>query len=115
LTISPIVAALDLERFMREALAEAGRAGDRPIGAVVVHQGEVIARGRSRNRTGSSQPAHAELEALLALEGAKSGPATIRTPSSSRRSSRARCASALVMSDVPTSSSAAMMRSSTRT
>jgi tRNA(adenine34) deaminase len=67
LRVHPIVAALDLERFMREALAEAeaaGRDGEYPIGAVVVIDGEVVSRGRSRQRELESQLAHAELEAL---------------------------------------------------
>ena len=54
---------------MREALAEAeaaGRAGEYPIGAVVALDGEVISRGRSRQRELRSQLAHAELEALQA-------------------------------------------------
>ena len=52
---------------MREALAEAeaaGAAGEFPIGAVVALDGDVISRGRSRQRELRSQLAHAELEAL---------------------------------------------------
>lgn len=52
---------------MGEALAEAeaaGEAGEYPIGAVVVIDGAVISRGRSRQRELRSQLAHAELEAL---------------------------------------------------
>jgi tRNA(adenine34) deaminase len=63
----PVVAALDLEAFMRAALAEAesaGKAGEYPIGAVVVVNGEIAASGRSRQREVRSQLAHAELEAL---------------------------------------------------
>jgi tRNA(adenine34) deaminase len=65
--VHAIVAGLDLESFMREALAEAdaaGRAGEYPIGAVLVLDGAVIARGRSRQSELRSQLAHAELEAL---------------------------------------------------
>ena len=53
---------------MREALAEAeaaGKAGERPIGAVLVIGGEVVSRGQSRQEAKRSQLAHAELEALL--------------------------------------------------
>jgi len=53
---------------MRAALAEAeaaGLAGEYPIGAVVAVDGEVVSRGRSRQRERRSQLAHAELEALL--------------------------------------------------
>jgi tRNA(adenine34) deaminase len=55
------------EAMMREALAEAeaaGEAGEYPIGAVVALDGEVISRGRSRQRELRSQLAHAELDAL---------------------------------------------------
>src|SRR5947208_13795626 len=58
---------LNVEAMMREALAEAeaaGKAGEYPIGAVVVIDGAVISRGRSRQRERRSQLAHAELEAL---------------------------------------------------
>lgn len=66
--ISPDLAQLDLDEFMREALAEAeeaGRIGEYPIGAVVVLDGEIIARGRARHGEYRSQLRHAELNALL--------------------------------------------------
>jgi tRNA(adenine34) deaminase len=56
------------ERFMREALAEAeaaGEAGQLPIGAVLVLDGEIVSRGRNRYLERNTQLAHAELEALL--------------------------------------------------
>jgi hypothetical protein len=59
--------AIDHERFMREALAEskfALESGDLPIGAVIVCEGTVVARGRNRIRSDSSQLAHAEILAL---------------------------------------------------
>lgn len=46
--------ALTHEVYMAEALREAEQAGirgDRPIGAVIVHQGHIIARGSSRFAT----------------------------------------------------------------
>jgi tRNA(adenine34) deaminase len=52
---------------MSAALAEAeaaGEDGEYPIGAVVVIDGQIVSRGRSRNRARRSQLAHAELEAL---------------------------------------------------
>jgi tRNA(adenine34) deaminase len=58
----------DHARFMREALAEAeaaGEAGQLPIGAVLVLDGEVVSRGRNRYLERNTQLAHAELEALL--------------------------------------------------
>jgi tRNA(adenine34) deaminase len=63
------MAELDLVVYMREALAEAeaaGMAGELPIGAVLVVDGEIVARGRARQRELHSQLAHAELQALLA-------------------------------------------------
>ncbi len=58
------------ERYMREALMEAQEAlclGEVPVGAVVVRQGQIIARGHNRRETDRMATAHAE---LLALEGA---------------------------------------------
>lgn len=52
---------------MEEALRCAQRAleiGEVPIGAVVVHQGKVIARGWNRNISDSDPTAHAEIVAL---------------------------------------------------
>ena len=66
--ISPELESLDLEKFMKEALKEAeeaGRAGEYPIGAILVLDGEVIARGRARHGESKSQLRHAELNALL--------------------------------------------------
>jgi tRNA(adenine34) deaminase len=60
---------IDLDRLMGEALREAeaaGQAGELPIGAVVVIDGEIVSRGRSRQQERRAQLAHAELEALLA-------------------------------------------------
>jgi tRNA(adenine34) deaminase len=66
--ISADIEYLNLERFMREALMEAeaaGQAGELPIGAVLVLDGEIIARGRARHQESKSQLGHAELSALL--------------------------------------------------
>ena len=55
------------ESFMREALADAraaGEAGDVPVGAVVVSDGRVVARGRNRRQLSGDPTAHAEIEAL---------------------------------------------------
>ena len=55
------------DRFMREALelaAEAARAGEVPVGAVVVKEGRVIGRGFNRPVTSSDPTAHAEIVAL---------------------------------------------------
>lgn len=55
---------------MRAALAEAelaGEAGEVPIGAVVVCDGRVVARGRNRRETDADPTAHAE---MIAVRGA---------------------------------------------
>ena len=52
---------------MLEALAEAaaaGASGEVPVGAVVVHEGEVIARGSNRREMDADPLAHAEVIAL---------------------------------------------------
>src|SRR5688572_16734199 len=57
----------DDERWMREALTEAraaGVAGDVPVGAVVVHRGAIIGRGRNRRELDRDPTAHAEVIAL---------------------------------------------------
>jgi tRNA(adenine34) deaminase len=67
-TLSPEVAALDLDAFMREAMQEAeqaGLTGELPIGAVLVIDGDIAARGRARHRASHSQLLHAEMQALL--------------------------------------------------
>ena len=54
-------------RYMRQALFEALKseeAGEVPVGAVVVKDGEIIARGRNRREEGKNALYHAELEAI---------------------------------------------------
>ena len=54
-------------RYMREALKEADRAaemGEVPVGSVVVHQGEIVARGHNRREVDQDPTAHAELIAI---------------------------------------------------
>ena len=66
--LSPELANIDLEHFMREALLEAeaaGQAGELPIGAVLVIDGEIVSRGRACHQQKKSQISHAELNALL--------------------------------------------------
>src|SRR5687767_11338124 len=67
-SLAPELANVDIEKFMREALLEAdaaGQAGELPIGAVLVLDGEIISRGRARHKETKSQISHAELNALL--------------------------------------------------
>ena len=56
-------------RFMEEALRlapEAFDAGEVPVGAVVVKNGEIIGRGRNRREEERSVLGHAEIEAMTA-------------------------------------------------
>jgi len=65
------IGSLDHERFMRAALAEAelaGKAGELPIGAVIVHNGRIVASGRARHVERASDVAHAEMNTLLTAE-----------------------------------------------
>ncbi len=55
------------EAFMREALAlaqQAATAGEVPVGAVVVREGEIIGRGFNRPISAHDPTSHAEIEAL---------------------------------------------------
>jgi tRNA(adenine34) deaminase len=52
-----------MELALEEARA-AGAAGDVPVGAVVVHEGAVLGRGRNRREVDRDPTAHAELVAL---------------------------------------------------
>lgn len=57
------------ERFMREALVEAHAAaaeGEVPIGAVVVYEGEIVARAHNRRELDEDPSAHAEFSAMVA-------------------------------------------------
>jgi tRNA(adenine34) deaminase len=66
-TAGKIPASLPDERYMRDALASARRAlahGDVPVGATVVREGVVIARGRNARERDSDPTAHAEIVAI---------------------------------------------------
>ena len=55
------------EAFMREALAlaqQAAAAGEVPVGAIVVREGEIIGRGFNRPISAHDPTSHAEIEAL---------------------------------------------------
>lgn len=55
------------EKFMRAALLQAKAAAkhdETPIGAVIVHDGEIIARGRNKREEKKNSLCHAEIEAI---------------------------------------------------
>lgn len=64
------------ELFMRRALDEAqaaAKAGEIPIGAVVVCRGRIIARAHNLTETLNDVTAHAEMQAITAAENALGG------------------------------------------
>jgi tRNA(adenine34) deaminase len=92
------------ERFMRMALDEAGRAGERgevPIGAVVVRQGEVISAAGNEREERSDPTAHAEMLAMREAARALGG---WRIPDSALYVTLepcAMCAGAIVLARIP--------------
>ncbi len=55
------------EKFMEKALVLAKQAsddGEVPVGAVIVHKGEIVGRGRNRREKAKNALAHAEIEAI---------------------------------------------------
>jgi hypothetical protein len=86
-------ASVDDERFMRMAIDEA-RQADYPFGAVIVRDGEVIARGANLGRRLDDPTAHGEMQAIrhgLAQHcgGPRSIPPASRVPCAWGRSSGA--------------------------
>ena len=61
--VAAAAASSDDERFMRLALDEA-RQADYPFGAVIVRNGEVVARGRNLGKTNGDPTAHGEMMAI---------------------------------------------------
>ena len=55
------------EAYMREALAlarEAAEAGEVPVGAVIVKDGQIVGRGRNSTETDKDPTCHAEINAI---------------------------------------------------
>jgi len=55
------------EHWMQAAIAEArlaGAEGEVPVGAVIVHEGQIIGRGRNKRESSQDPTAHAEMIAL---------------------------------------------------
>ena len=70
---SLIINPFDDEHFMRDALRQAGKAAKQdevPIGAIIVHQGNVIGRAWNQVETLKDATAHAEMLALTQAESA---------------------------------------------
>lgn len=66
--LAPNLGRVDLAKFMRAALDEAEQAhlaGELPIGAVLVTDGKILARGHARHQDNKNQLMHAELDVLL--------------------------------------------------
>lgn len=64
------------EKYMREALREAGYAAESdevPVGAVIVCQGKIIGRGHNMTETLHDPTAHAEMIAITAATEAMGG------------------------------------------
>lgn len=65
-----------MDKFMKEALIEARKAymlGEVPIGAVIVKDGQVIARGHNLTETSKDPTAHAEMIVIRAAAKALNG------------------------------------------
>ena len=92
------------EYFMRLALREAERAlehDDVPIGAVIVHGGEVIAAARNERELRGDPTAHAEILALREASAALGGWRLVDTVLYVTLEPCAMCAGAIVLARVP--------------
>jgi tRNA(adenine34) deaminase len=92
------------ERFMRLALEEAARAlehDDVPVGAVLVHQGEVLAAGHNERELRQDPSAHAEMIALRAGARALGSWRLLDTVLYVTLEPCAMCAGAIVLGRVP--------------
>jgi tRNA(adenine34) deaminase len=90
------------EYFMRLALREAEREqGDVPIGAVVVHGGEVIAAARNERELRGDPTAHAEILALREAAQALGSWRVLETTLYVTLEPCAMCAGAIVLARVP--------------
>ena len=64
---------MDHELYMRQALelaCEAAAAGEVPVGCVIVHNGQVVGRGRNRREEKQAVSSHAEMEAMAQANSA---------------------------------------------
>jgi tRNA(adenine34) deaminase len=92
------------EYFMRLALREASRAvehDDIPVGAVVVHDGEVIGAGHNEREVRADPTAHAEMMALRAAAQALGSWRVLDSVLYVTLEPCAMCAGAIVLARVP--------------
>lgn len=92
------------EHYMRLALREADRAaehGDVPVGAVIAHEGEVIATGRNERELRGDPTAHAEILALREASERIGGWRLLDTVLYVTLEPCAMCAGAIVLARVP--------------
>jgi tRNA(adenine34) deaminase len=100
----PFHAAAGDEAFMRLAIAEARRALDHddvPIGAVVVHAGEVVGAGHNERELRQDPTAHAEAIALRAAAAALGSWRVLDSTLYVTLEPCAMCAGAIVLARVP--------------
>jgi tRNA(adenine34) deaminase len=92
------------EYFMRLALREAARAPDHedvPVGAVIIHAGEVIGSGHNERELRADPTAHAEMIALREAARALGGWRVLDAVMYVTLEPCAMCAGALVLSRIP--------------
>ena len=91
------------ERFMVEALKEAQKALEKdevPVGAVIVHEGKVIARAHNQNILLRDPTAHAEMVAITVATSALQSERLLKTDLYVTIEPCAMCAGALVLARV---------------
>jgi len=103
-TAAPTAPDPEDERSMRRAIAEAERAlghDDVPIGAVVVHGGEVVGAGHNERELRQDPTAHAEIIALRAAAHALGSWRVLDSTLYVTLEPCAMCAGAIVLARVP--------------
>ena len=102
--MDPATAPADDERWMRAALEEAALAvahGDVPVGALVVHAGEVVGAGHNERERRQDPTAHAEMLALREAAARLGSWRLLGTTLYVTLEPCAQCAGAVVLGRVP--------------
>lgn len=92
------------EDFMKEALKEAQKAYDKgevPVGAVIVHRGEIIGRGYNLNESANDPTAHAEIMAIRQAAEALKSWRLLETEMYVTTEPCSMCAGAIVLARIP--------------